>query len=168
MTPAEAELIDRLYAEFYNDMLSYARSVFNNVSQAEEAVQETFRVACANAGDVMDSVNRRGWLFTVLRYTIRNMRRGIMRMNRVIIYADAEILEIQPDKNVWELNVDTLYNDLAGDEDFELFKKIAFEQRSMAEMSEELGISLSAVKQKLHRARKRLISRMNEKDRRHK
>jgi len=38
--------IEKLYVEMYELLLAYARSSLKNEALAEEAVQETFRIAC--------------------------------------------------------------------------------------------------------------------------
>ncbi len=41
--------IEELYNEMYYSLSAYARSALNDRSLAEEAVQDTFRIACAKA-----------------------------------------------------------------------------------------------------------------------
>ena len=52
------EFVSRYYKEMYQQLMVYARSSLSNPSLAEEAVQDTFRIACAKIDDFMSSPNR--------------------------------------------------------------------------------------------------------------
>lgn len=54
------KIIEELYIEMYPKLLIYARNSLNDRHLAEEAVQETFRIACARADRFMESQNRQG------------------------------------------------------------------------------------------------------------
>lgn len=71
METREKQLIDRLYDEQYEQLLMYAQAVLSDVALAEDAVQETFRIACHKAGSLAASPNPPGWLFQTLRNTIK-------------------------------------------------------------------------------------------------
>ena len=46
MDARQSEYIGQLYLEMFDKMMTYARSSLQSESLAEEAVQETFRIAC--------------------------------------------------------------------------------------------------------------------------
>ena len=54
------KLIEQLYFEMYHKLFLYAQSALRDHSLAEEAVQETFRIACAKADRLAESENRQG------------------------------------------------------------------------------------------------------------
>lgn len=54
-------------------MIAYAISALNDRSLAEEAVQDTYRIACAKADDFLSSPNPKGWLLNTLKYVIKNI-----------------------------------------------------------------------------------------------
>ena len=56
------DLIDRLYREKYDFLFKYAKYVFGNRSIAEEAVHETFIVACIYHEKLQASLNPEGWM----------------------------------------------------------------------------------------------------------
>ena len=76
MNPEYSEIIERLYMEMYDKLLIYARCSFEEESLAEEAVQETFQIACLKPDKLCESLNPRGWLVNTLKYTILNMKRS--------------------------------------------------------------------------------------------
>lgn len=46
MTAEQRVQIEELYLQMYNGMMAYARSSLSEEALAEEAIQETFRIAC--------------------------------------------------------------------------------------------------------------------------
>ena len=46
MTEEQRKLISELYLEMFDKLIVYAHSSLENDALAEEAVQETFRIAC--------------------------------------------------------------------------------------------------------------------------
>jgi len=127
----------------------------DSTSQAEEAVQETFRIACTKPEDVLGSINPVGWLVKTLKNVISNMRRTQARLNRMIMssipYQD--IIVEAPDKAE---NIDTMYSDLLKPEEYELLKKIVVNQYSVLDAANELGISVEACKKRVQRAKNKL------------
>lgn len=49
--------IEELYIEMHDKLTVYAQSALDDPSQAEEAVQDTFRIACAKPDDLLSSNN---------------------------------------------------------------------------------------------------------------
>ena len=54
------------------------------------------------------------------------------------------------------MNWDMYCTSVLGEEDFELLKRIAIENRTMLEASSELGISVETCKKRIQRAKKKL------------
>ncbi|NLW69936.1 MAG: hypothetical protein GX061_02475 [Eubacteriaceae bacterium] len=109
------EFITELYRELYTKLLIYASSALGDKSRAmaEQAVQETFLIACRKSTQLTESPNPRGWLFNTLKYVIKNMRRENSEM---ILYLE----ELKPLEEKGEeecLSPDTLYNDISLGED---------------------------------------------------
>ena len=71
--------ITEKYTELYTMLLTYAVYKLKNESLAEEAVQETFRIACQKADAFYDSKNRNGWLVKTLKNVISNTQRKQFR-----------------------------------------------------------------------------------------
>ena len=76
MKPEYGKQIEVLYLEMYEMLYAYARCSFSEESLAEEAVQETFRIACQKSEQLCESGNPHGWLVNTLKFTIRNMKRS--------------------------------------------------------------------------------------------
>ena len=155
------EEIKRLYMEMYDSLISYAYAVLQNNALAEEAVQETFRIACVKPNALFDSKNPKGWIVNTLKNVINNTKRSRAKMNSLLV----SLLQ----SNKWnikgcydEVDVDVLYSNLLGDADYQLLKKVALEQKTLLEISCELGISVEACTKRVQRARKALRKKLSE------
>lgn len=147
--------IEELYKQMYYPLSAYAQSTLNDRSLAEEAVQDTFRVACAKANDFLSSPNPRGWLLNTLKYVIKNTVRSRAYLNNMIVSTldfDENIIFEDMDAP----DIDFLYSDLVDSEDYKLLKKIVLDKYSMLEASQELGISVETCKKRVQRAKKKL------------
>ena len=60
-----------------------------------------------------------------------------------------------------EIDIDVLYGDEAKREDFQIFKMVAVEGRSMRETADEFGISIEACKKRVQRIKKRLQKKLS-------
>lgn len=157
MQEKEAQLISDLYEEQFDAMLAYARTVLRDDAQAQEAVQATFLVACKKPEELYSSPNPRGWLFITLQNTIRNMERSRRRLARFLMRLPyLGMLHERSADNMPELGLDVLYGDLAKCEQYGLLKKYIVEKWTLAELSEEYGISISACKQRVCRGKKKM------------
>lgn len=151
MTEKENHEIEKLYIEFYNQLFCYAKSTLRNDALAEEAVQDTFRIACMKPDEVCGSPNPKGWLLKTLRYIVYNMVRCQARANRMMTLSMLEFDEDSDSKSD-NMNLDVLYENLAETEEFKIIRGVA-EGKSMLELAEERGISISACKKRVQRAR---------------
>lgn len=157
----QREDIEKLYQDMFYSMLVYAQNVLNEHAIAEEAVQDTFRIACAKAEKLLSSPNPKGWLLNTLKYVIKNSIRSRAYLNRLIIASIDFDENISFDKEYKDdLKIDLLFSDLADDEDYKLIKKIALDKCSILEISEEYGISVEACHKRIQRAKKRLKKRI--------
>lgn len=153
--------IEKLYQEMFHPMLVYAQNALNGQALAEEAVQDTFRIACAKAENLLSSPNPKGWLLNTLKYVIRNSIRSRANLNRLVIASLDFDENISSEKEyIDDLKIDLLFSDLVDDEDYKLIKKIALDKCTILEVAEELGISLEACHKRVQRAKKRLKKRI--------
>ena len=149
------KLIEQLYFEMYHKLFLYAQSALRDHCLAEEAVQETFRIACAKADRLAESENRQGWLINTLKFVIRNTLRNQTKLKNLLLAA-ATMMETSPGISERDVNWEMYCTSVLGEEDFELLKRIAIENRTMLEASSELGISVETCKKRIQRAKKKL------------
>lgn len=152
MNAEQNELIEQMYLEMYEMLLCYARCSLEQDALAEEAVQETFRIACLKPDALCDSPNPKGWLINTLKNTISNMKRSRENARRLL----AEYLATQSKEIVLStdrISLEVMYENLAGLEEFKLIKEMAVDGRSHLEMARARGISVNACKKRVQRAK---------------
>ncbi len=158
----QRSFIEELYMEMYYPLFAYAMSALNDSSLAEEAVQDTCRIACAKVDNFLSSPNPRGWLLNTLKYVIKNMIRSRVRLNNMVVSSfefDENTIADDTDTS----NIDFMYSDIVDSAEYELLKKIALDKYTMLEASQEIGISVEACKKRVQRAKKKLKKHLKEK-----
>lgn len=151
----EEKFIEQLYREMYTRLYFYAKNAQGNKMIAEEAVQDTFRIACIKPESLMSSKNPRGWLINTLKNVMRNRQRTEARLNNLLLAA-MSAYEPQAKATVDTVEFHAAYSDVLGEDDFQLLINIVIRRYSMLEAAEELGISVEACKKRVQRAKKRL------------
>ncbi len=156
MDKKKEEIISGLYDEFFDTMRLYAEASLHNTALAEEAVQETFCIACIKIDDLLASSNPRGWLILVLRNVIlhiqRNKKEFLRSMSAISFredvggYEQVAFYDSQPE--FW-------YENLTQDKDYELLRKFVIEGYSLKELADEYGLAMSACKQRIRRVKLR-------------
>lgn len=84
MNLKQKKYIESLYLEMYDRLMIYAHVNLDSDSLAEEAVQETFRIACQKPESLCSSPNPQGWLVNTLKNTIRNMKQTRITAKRIL------------------------------------------------------------------------------------
>lgn len=156
----QRSFIEELYIEMYYPLSAYAISALNDRSLTKEAVQDTFRIACAKADDFLSSSNPRGWLFNTLKYVIKNMVRNRARRLDNMIVSSFDFDENTVVKDTNTSNIDFLYSDIVDSTEYKLLKRIALDKYTMLDAAQELGISVETCKKRVQRAKKKLIKHL--------
>ena len=147
--------IERLYLQLYPLLFEYARSSLSSDSLAEEAVQETFRIACQKPEAMINSPNPEGWIMNTLKNVLKNTIRNQNISRRILLdYFASNINDITVTND--RVGLEILYEDVADLEEFKMVKAMALEGKSYLEMSQELGISMAACRKRMQRARETL------------
>jgi RNA polymerase sigma-70 factor (ECF subfamily) len=143
------------------DMLyQYAYAALKNPSYAEEAVQDTFRIACSKPEELLDSPNPRGWLMVSLKNVIQNMRRSFARQQRLADQlTSAAELQLSSKAILAEDDIVALQEiciSVIGKEDFRLFWRVVMDGLTMGEAAREFGIHTETCKKRIQRSRAKL------------
>ena len=155
MTAEQSRKIEQLYLEMFDKLYAYAGCSLDSDALAEEAVQETFRIACQKPEQLCESVNPRGWLVQTLKYTIRNIKCSHVAAKRLVEkYLMARSKDLTLSEETLPPNV--LYPNAADTEEFKLLVEMVVEGRSHLEMAERRGISVDACKKRVQRAKEAL------------
>lgn len=143
--------LEQLYREMNDLLKGYAYSRLADWSRAEEAVQETFRIACGKQGILLDSENPKGWLMNTLKGVLRNITRMEARENRLFVQLPE--LEQLEGEQLDHLPPELLYEDLADTEEYLLIHAVS-EGDTVRDLSDRLGVSESACRKRIQRSRK--------------
>ena len=157
MTPDEKQSIEKLYIEMYRRLYAYAVSALRDGYLAEEAVQDTFRIACAKRTELLSSASPQGWLMLTVKNTVRTMIRTRNRLtNLVTSLSDSDLSDEAVSDN---MGFEPEYSELLG-KDYDLIVKVAVQKFTIAEAAKELGISVEACKKRVQRAKKKLKDKL--------
>ena len=159
MNPEYSKKIEQLYFEMYDMMISYARCSFAEESLAEEAVQETFKIACQKPVQLCESVSPKGWLVNTLKFTIRNMKRNREHLQQLLSKVEQNDTSLYSEDR---LPLDLEYGDLANTEDFKLIVEMAVDGKSHLEMATARNITVSACKKRVQRAKEKLQEKLKQ------
>lgn len=149
--------LEQMYREMYPTLYAYALRILKDHALAEEAIQDTFCIACAKREQALSNPKPRGWLMLTLKHVMQNMLRAQRKVQRLLFLTAGEE---QPAEAPELLDVDVLFGDVSDSEDFRLLKRIALDQCTIVELAQDLGISVEACKKRVQRARKRLQKKM--------
>ncbi len=159
MDAGDKKNIEHLYLRMYRLMFEYASSVLSSEHLAEEAIQETFRIACQKPEELCASQNPEGWLLRTLKYTISNMTRSRDAANRILKdYFASKLNEMYEAEEA--VGVEIMYDDLAELEEFKLLKEMVIDGRSHLEMARDRGISVPTCKKRVQRAKELLRKKL--------
>lgn len=159
MTADQTAMITAKYLEERKFLLEYAESNLKNHAMAEEAVQQTFEIACRKIEDFCSSSNPNGWLVKTLTLVIRNIESRRRTECRVLAVMD----EYRPDLAAAPeipLPLRVTYGTLVDTPQFRLVYEAEVLGRTLAEIARDLGISESACRKRAERARKFLREKL--------
>ena len=155
VTEAEMQFLETLYREHYQKLFLYANAVLKHRELAEEAVQDTFRIACGKITGLRRSANSAGWLVQTLKNVLRNMER-----TRSSLYASLQNDLPYEEQHVGGRMDDTdlalTYGGILTEEEFFLLRRIAVDRYTFLEAAAELGISVEACRKRMQRIREKM------------
>ena len=156
MEPEEnAAFLDELILHNYSIMLEYADHFFNNRDVAEDAVQDTFLLAQIKIDELLNSPNPAGWLMNTLKNIIGDLYR---RRKKVMELCTP--LEDSLATTAFSINPRLEYEGIISRQELDLLFWIYCDGLSYKEVSDKLGIGLSACKKRIQRAKIRFRQAM--------
>lgn len=156
MTQEETEFLKQLFQKIYANLLRYASIDLDDPSQAEDAVQEAFHLACRKIDVLMESDHPELWMTRTLRNVIRNRRREAAKHRERCVSLEALETEL-PDGRTPE-DASPLPETVPGvsREQLSLFYAVTLEGESYAETAKRLSLSEAACRKRVQRTRERL------------
>ena len=163
LSKEQGQYIEQLYKDMFDSLCSYAYSILKNTHLSEEAVQETFQIACSKPASLMSSKNPKGWLMNTLKNVLHNALRKRTALEKYIAAAESENIDLIASPSPGS-NVDLMYSDMVTEIEFQLLKWVAIDQYTMLEAADKLGITVEACKKRVQRAEKKLRRKIEEID----
>lgn len=150
MTNEQMQWIENLYLEMYDLLCHYSNAVLQDALQSEEAVQETFRIACDKPEAILESTNPRGWVMNTLKGVLQNLLRKNRKQSDLFVQMtvpeEALIGENDP------VSVELLYGNVAQTKEFQLIRAVS-DGETVKDLSRRLGISEDSCKKRVQRSR---------------
>ena len=156
--PGNSQL-EQLYYEMYEWLFGYANAALTDPFRAEEAVQETFRIACTRVDVLLSHPKPKGWIRQTLKYTMMNMARRQKADARLLVsYLAVSQNELTFTDDRVSLELD--FNRISELEEFRLLKEWAVDNKSCLEIAQSRGITVEACKKRVQRAREILSQKL--------
>ena len=152
MTAEQNRFLSERYHEKRRFLLEYAESSLHNYALSEEAVQQTFEIACRKIDDLCNSPNPDGWLTKTLSFVVRNIESRQRSERRVIAITDDYRPDLVAAPEV-PLPLRVTYGSLVDTPQFRLLYETEVLGQTLAEIAKELDISETACKKRAERAR---------------
>src|SRR3989338_8705296 len=151
-------IVDRYQEAF----LRKARRILGNRPEVEDIVQETFTKIFVHGSKFtpQDGATFSSWAYRILMNTTFTHYQKLKRKGEMVANVDEEILALAPDHNYRALEKDNFKDVVAAvlsrmPEGLARVLSLQFlEDKSQQEIAGELGTSVSAVKTRVHRAKK--------------
>ncbi len=159
--PSRATRFNHLYEQHNRAVLAYCLRRTSD-ADAYDATAEVFAVAWRRLSDIPRG-RELPWLYGVARRVLSRQWRGGRRFSRLVTRVESQPRQTAPDvaASVVQRDHDSLIHAAIASlrsPDQEVLKLAAWEGLPHAEIAEILGISIAAVDQRLHRAKKRLAA----------
>ena len=159
MTTAQNAFLTEYFLEKRMFLLEYAESSLHNYALSEEAVQQTFEIACIKINDFQNHPNPGGWLTQVLGFVICNIQSRQHTEQRYVIPLDEYRPDLVPAPEE-PTSLRITYGSLVDTPQFQLLYETEVMGRTLREIAKDLGISEDACKKRAERARKYLQNKL--------
>jgi RNA polymerase sigma factor (sigma-70 family) len=162
MSTTDEERFSTLFADTSLALLAYAVRRVADPADAADVVAETYLVAWRRIGNVPRGDGARPWLFGAARRVLANFYRGERRRSALADRLRASLVEVVPPPDAGPRAGSDITAALAGldENDREILRLVAWEELARDEIAIVLGLSRTAVRVRLHRARRRLAERI--------
>ena len=137
-------------------LFAYAVTLLGNAATAEEAVQESFRIACMKPEALIRSDNPVGWMVNTMKHAVRNIKRTQLRrrIGATLSLDDDEVFLAQPGRP--DEYADVEFSDLMTDEEYRMLKWHVLLDVSIKDIAETMDISEETCKKRIQRTKKRV------------
>jgi RNA polymerase sigma-70 factor (ECF subfamily) len=163
--PSDDELFRRLFDAHFDDLWRFARRRSPSAADADDITAQVFAVAWRRRDD-LPGTGVRLWLFGVARHVLASHRRSNERQRQLQLCLIDNHPDDQHDHEAPGLPRDELRAALAslGDTDRDVVIMRCWDGLAITDIAVLLHCTPNAVSVRLHKARRKLIDRLHEKD----
>lgn len=134
-------------------MYRYAKTVFNNSTMAEEAVQETFLLICKNTKILKYKTDLKSYIFHIHKMVCGRLQYQYSTYIK-------KLLSLQADNRNFEMMEkfsveENTFSQYVNKKDLFILQKVILDGYSYQELAEELGITINICKKRVQRAKER-------------
>ncbi len=144
------QYLKQIYFQEVPNMLKYATIVLGTPFLAEEAVQRAFQIALRKIDDCIRSPNPVGWIKKTMKYEIAAIIREEQKWKHHMTDFEIDSILVQDDIPIetefWGVDQEAL----------SLQNRIYIDGIPYQLLADEMGISLSALKMRVHRAKNKI------------
>ncbi len=151
MSPEQAAFIDELYHENFHRLALYAFRLTGDWTKSEVAVQEAFCVALGKLDEVMASDVPLRWMKATVKNVARNMKKHESYQKALFLSLEELGLPAAGPDALGDMGTWELCEQIAGKENFQLFKHIVLDGASYLEAAKELEIGVWACRKRVQR-----------------
>ena len=116
--------LETLFIEMNASLFSYAKIHLHSEDLAQEAIQETFLIACKKVDTLFASPNPKGWIMRTLQNVIMRIRdqnkKATLLLVRLALFNDDMVLNTATN----DIDFEETYAKLLNPKDYELIKAI--------------------------------------------
>lgn len=151
---------EALYTEHYAAVSTYVRRRTDHPDDTADVIAETFTTAWRRLDHVPPGDRARLWLYGVARRTLANHRRGESRRTALTTRLSEELTDWLGSEVGQAPGATREAFMRLSEDDRELLSLVGWEGLGNAEIAKVLGCTRMAVRQRLHRARKRFAAEL--------
>lgn len=162
----EAVYFGELYKRYYEKLFQYCQAITHDRDEAYDLTQESFLKAAENIAGLRNPALFPSWLFRIAHNSCIDSGKIKQRMRIVPVEERYDLMEEEFDQEGAEIKegiyerMDDLLKEVACDAKDMLISKYCGNV-SIRELQDQYGLSESAVKMRLARARKRMLHLIN-------
>ena len=163
LTTDDIEFLRRLFEREYRGLLQYAKYALKGESNSEDLVQDAFLIALLKIDDVRKSQNQVLWLYKTMKNLMNNRRRETARLKQAIEKC-GNALSLQQEGEGFDSEMLFLDNcqRYIKRSDWLLICDYYLSGYTCSELSVRMGISESACRMRVLRAKRILAEKLEE------
>ncbi|MDR2570206.1 MAG: sigma-70 family RNA polymerase sigma factor [Oscillospiraceae bacterium] len=147
------DLLSALHHEMYFDLVRIANMKLRDIQASHDIVQDAFIVALEKIDVLNNHTNPKGWIVNTLKNKILHEFRARFRHSMLMKHLEPLI---NSSNNSTSIELWSYLSEIIEDEELFLLKLIYEEGYSLIEVSEKLGISYSACRKRVQRAKDKI------------